>query len=266
MKIIILCFIYVYSFAIEIQKPKVYKENKNIIGWFMSEKLDGIRGYWTGKELQTRKGKKIHTPKWFIKNFPPFELDGELWTKRADFEKIQNIIMDKQPSKEWNKISYNIFEVPNTKGDFIHRLNKAKKWFQKKKTLHVNIIKQIKVKNKKHLNSFLNKVILKKGEGLIVKDPKQLYYTGRSPYILKVKKSYDMEGIVIGINVSEKTLVLKSLVIKLKNNIVFNLGTGFTKKERMKPPKIGDIITFRYFSLTKYNKPKFASFLHIRKD
>lgn len=266
MKIIILCFIYVYSFAIEIQKPKVYQENQNITGWLMSEKLDGIRGYWTGKELQTRKGKKIYTPKWFIKNFPPFELDGELWTKRNNFENIQNIIMDKIPSKKWKEITYNIFEVPNTKGDFINRLNKAKKWFKKNKTLQVKIIKQIKIKDKEHLNNFLNQVIIKKGEGLIIKDPKKPYHTGRSPYILKVKKSYDMEGIVIGINISEKTSVLKSLVIQLKDNIVFNLGTGFTKEERKKPPKIGDIITFKYFSFTKYNKPKFASFLHIRKD
>ena len=29
-------------------------------------------------------------------------------------------------------------------------------------------------------------------------------------------------------------------------------------------PKIGDIVTFKYYDLTKNNKPKFASFLRIR--
>ncbi len=64
---------------------------EDIKGWLMSEKLDGIRAYWNGAQLLTRKGKKIHIPKYFSKNFPPFALDGELWTKRADFESIQNI-------------------------------------------------------------------------------------------------------------------------------------------------------------------------------
>ena len=54
----------------------------------MSEKLDGIRGFWNGQELLTRGGKKLNPPKWFIQNYPPFAIDGELWTKRGDFENI----------------------------------------------------------------------------------------------------------------------------------------------------------------------------------
>jgi len=47
----------------------------------MSEKLDGIRAYWNGTHLISRDGKIIYAPKWFTKNYPPFEIDGELWTK-----------------------------------------------------------------------------------------------------------------------------------------------------------------------------------------
>lgn len=266
MKYIILFFLYTYSFSIEVQKPKVYNGNENINGWVMSEKLDGIRGYWNGKELLTRKGKKIYTPKWFIKNLPTFELDGELWTKRNDFETIQNIIMDKTPSKDWKNITYNIFEVPNTKGDFKSRLKKAKLWFKKHQNNHVKIIKQIRIENKEHLNKFLNSVISKKGEGVIIKNPNEEYHSGRSQHMLKLKKAQDMEGKVIAIAISKKTTVLKSLLIKLENGVIFNLGSGFTKKQRKKPPKIGEIITFKYFGLTKKGKPRFASFLHTRKD
>ena len=63
MRIIILLFLSIYTFAVELQKPKVYNGDENIVGWLMSEKLDGIRGYWNGKELQTRRGKKIYSPK-----------------------------------------------------------------------------------------------------------------------------------------------------------------------------------------------------------
>ena len=230
----------------------------------MSEKLDGIRGYWDGKKLYTKNGNLIHTPKYFTKNFPPFELDGELWTKRDDFENIQNIVLDKAPSKDWKKITYNIFEVPNTKGDFLTRLKKAKEWFVKHPNEKVNIIKQIKCKDEEELNSFLEKIIDQKGEGVIVKDPTTPYHTGRSPHILKVKKFLDMEGKVIGYNYRDDKKTIKSLQIELENKIVFNLGTGLSEKERLSPPKIGDMVTFKYYGFTKKGKPKFAGFLRIR--
>lgn len=266
MRIIILLFISIFSLALELQKPQTYNENKDITSWIMSEKLDGIRGYWDGKTLYTRKGKKINAPKWFIKDFPPFEMDGELWTKREDFENIQNIVMDKIPSKQWEDITYNIFELPNAKGDFFQRLEKLKLWLKKHPNKYIKIIEQKEVKTKENLNAFLENVISNKGEGLVVRDPKMSYHTGRSPYILKIKKALDMEGVVKKINISLKTKVLKSLEIELENGVRFNLGTGFSKEQRENPPKVGTIVTFRYFGFTKKGKPKFASFLHIRKD
>jgi len=255
-----------FIYGLQLQKAKNYQQNHNIKNWLMSEKLDGIRAYWNTKELLTRKGNKINAPKWFIKDLPNFELDGELWTKRADFENIQNIVMDKTPSKKWEEITYNIFEVPKQKGDFPTRLKLAQKWIDKHKLKHLKVIKQIKIKDKKHLERFHQRVIEKKGEGVIVKNPKLEYFKGRSSNILKVKKFSDMEGEVIGINISEKTGLLKSLKIKLKNEISFNLGTGFTKEQRKKSFKIGTIVSFKYYGFTKNGKPKFASFLRIRKD
>jgi DNA ligase-1 len=41
---------------------KVYKD-QNISGWVVSEKLDGIRGYWDGKKLISRGSKIIHASK-----------------------------------------------------------------------------------------------------------------------------------------------------------------------------------------------------------
>jgi DNA ligase-1 len=244
----------------------IYKGDEDLKGWVVSEKLDGIRAYWDGKELKTRKGKKIFAPKWFLKNFPKFELDGELWSKRSDFENIQSIVMDKTPSAKWETLTYNIFEVPHQKGDFYIRLKKAKDWFEKYPNRNIQIIKQIKIKNKTHLNNYLEEIISKKGEGVIIKNPHTKYISGRNSNILKVKKFKDMEGEVIKINISKKTDILKSLTIKLQDGTIFNLGTGFSKEERIKPPKIGSIVTFKYYGLTKNGKPKFASFLHIRKD
>jgi DNA ligase 1 len=250
--------------AFEVQKPKVY-HNQEVTNWYMSEKLDGIRGYWNGKSFYTKNGNRLYPPKWFTNNFPPFALDGELWSKRADFENIQNIVLDKTPSSSWSQITYNIFEVPYTKGDFLQRLAKAQKWFETHPNKSVKIISQIKIKSTVHLEQFLDKIVSQKGEGVIVKEVSQPYHTGRSRWVYKVKKAYDMEGVVIGYNWRTDGYTLKSLRVKLASGVVFNLGGGLDDHERKLPPKIGESITFKYFGFTKNGKPKFASYMRIRK-
>ncbi len=256
---------YILLFALEIQKAKVYDKNSHeVIGWAMSEKLDGIRAYWDGKNLLSKNSNQIHAPKWFISQLPPFEIDGELWTKRADFENIQNIVLDKNPSKKWEEITYNIFEVPNQKGDFFQRLNVLEKWLLENNSKNIKIIPQTICKNKNHLNEYLDTLVSKNAEGIIIKNPKIDYFVGRSSNVLKVKKFYDSEGLVIGHNYNEKN-EFKSLKIKLENGVIFNLGGGFSNLQRKTPPKLNDIVTFKYYDFTKYGKPKFASFLRVRK-
>ena len=171
-KILLLFLFSTVSFSFEVQKPQTYDDN-NISGWMMSEKLDGIRGYWDGTNLYSKNGNKIHTPKYFTKNFPPFALDGELWSQRDDFEFIQSVVLDDIPSDDWKKISYNIFEVPNASGDFPTRLSKAKEWFENHPNSTVKIIKQIQCKDEQQLHTYLDEIIAFKGEGVIIKDPNQ---------------------------------------------------------------------------------------------
>ncbi len=258
--IVLMCISSLFSF--EVQKPQIYDE-QNISGWLMSEKLDGIRGYWDGEKLYSKNGNPINAPKWFTANFPPFPLDGELWSKRDDFEAIQATVLDANPSKNWENITYNIFEVPEVKGDFLMRLQKAKEWFEIHPNPHINIIKQIVCKDEQHLQNYLNEIIALKGEGVVIKEGIEPYHTGRSPYILKVKKVQDMEGIAIGYNYDKKGK-FKSLKLKLDNGVIFNLGGGFSDKERETPPQLGKIVTFKYYGFTKNGVPKFASFLRVR--
>ena len=228
----------------------------------MSEKLDGIRAYWDGKEFRSKNGNKIYAPNWFTKDFPNFQLDGELWTKRDDFENIQNIVLDTNPSQKWEEITYNIFEVPNAKGNFEERLKKLEQWLVKNPSKNIKIIPQIKCKNQEHLEIYLKELLDKKAEGIMLKNPHIEYFSGRSDDILKVKKFFDDEGLVIGHNY--KNGKFKSLKLELKNKVIFNLGGGFSNEQRLNPPKIGEIVTFKYYGFTKNQKPKFASFLRIR--
>ena len=268
MKILFVIFLSIltcYAKNISLQKPKSYHD-QNISGWMMSEKLDGIRGYWNGKHFLTKQGYPIIVPKYFIQNFPNFSLDGELWLSRGSFEKTASIVLDEIPSNEWKKITYNIFEVPDAKGDFIQRLNKAKEWFRNHPNKYVKIIKQIICKDKNSLMNFLHEVEAKGGEGVVVKDQSIKYFSGRSEHILKVKSFKDMEGLVIGINKRKNKYknMMRSLRLQLSNGIIFNLGNGFTKEERLHYHKIGSYVTFKYYGYTKTHKPKFASYIRTR--
>eukprot|EP00828_Plagiopyla_frontata_P043955 TRINITY_DN7024_c0_g1_i6.p1 TRINITY_DN7024_c0_g1~~TRINITY_DN7024_c0_g1_i6.p1 ORF type:complete len:362 (+),score=64.24 TRINITY_DN7024_c0_g1_i6:161-1246(+) len=56
-----------------------YEDNQvNPKGYFMSEKLDGIRCYWNGSKMFSRNGNQFFCPKWFTRGWPKSQLDGEL--------------------------------------------------------------------------------------------------------------------------------------------------------------------------------------------
>lgn len=264
MKVLLTLFLFInFAFALNLQKPSTYEDSIDISNWYMSEKLDGIRAYWDGKELFSKNKNKIFAPSWFTKDFPPFPLDGELWTKRGDFENIQSIVLSQQESKDWENITYNIFEIPNANGNFKTRLHFLENYLKKNPNRYIKIIPQIFCKDKNHLNKFLKELLENGAEGVIIKNPNLSYETGRTNNSLKVKEFLDDEGKVIAHNFN-KDGSFKSLKIELKNKTVFNLGGGFKKEDRLNPPKIGQFVTFKYYGLTKNGKPKFASFLRVR--
>ena len=228
----------------------------------MSEKLDGIRAYWNGKKLLSRGGKIIHAPAYFTKDFPSFELDGELWLNRGYFDHISSIVRDKKPSKEWNQITYNIFEVPNAVGGLFKRLIMVKPYESK----ILKIIPQKKIKSKEDMQDFLKIVEAKGGEGIVVRDPNAVYIAKRTSKALKVKSFLDVECIVVGYTKGKGKYkdMLGALKCQLKNGIIFKIGSGFSDKERITPPTKGSSITFKYKELTKKGKPRFPVFLRVR--
>jgi len=240
---------------------KTYKD-QNITGWVMSEKLDGIRAYWNGKHLISRGGKIIHAPKWFTKHYPPFEIDGELWTKRGDFENISSIVRDKVPGHEWEKVKHCIFEVPHAKGGLSERLSKVKPYEDEV----IKIIPQTKVENKEQLARFLKKIEAKGGEGVVVRDPHAPYIDKRTSKALKVKTFHDAECEVIGYTKGKGKYrdVIGAIECQLDDGTRFKIGSGLSNAQRINPPNIGEMITFQYQKFTKYGKPRFPIFVRVR--
>ena len=267
-KIIISLLLFIcFADAQTLQKGDIYT-NQDVKGWMISEKLDGIRAYWDGKNLRSRQNKIINAPKSFTKDLPPFELDGELWSKRGDFQNIQSIVMTQTPSQKWSEISYMIFEAPHASGDFKERLKKVKNYLKEKNILHVKIIEQRVINSKEEVELFLENIIKDDGEGAMLKDASKEYFEGRSSYLLKVKKAQDMEAKVIGYKSGKGKFkdMMGSLHVELDSGVEFYIGSGFSDEQRKNPPKIGEIVTFKYYGFTKEGKPKFASFIRVRVD
>jgi DNA ligase-1 len=242
---------------------KTYKD-QNTTNWVMSEKLDGIRAYWDGKQLLTRNGKTIHAPLWFTKDYPTFEIDGELWTKREDFENISSIVRDKNPSKEWKQIKHYIFEVPNAKGNLFQRLDKVKLYENE----YIKVLNQMKIMNLNHQNNFLKEIEEKGGEGIVVRDPLSKYINKRSSKALKVKNFKDTECKIIGFTNGKGKYFghVGAIICQLPNQMKFKIGSGMDDYFRKNPPKVGTIITFKYQNITKYGKPRFPVYLRIREN
>lgn len=55
-----------------------WPSEKDPVGWWMSEKFDGVRGLWTGTKMMSRSGAEIPLPDTFRALLPKdMEVDGE---------------------------------------------------------------------------------------------------------------------------------------------------------------------------------------------
>lgn len=254
--------------ALEIMLAQVYTDNIDVTGWLVSEKLDGIRGYWDGERLLSKNGLSLHPSPAFTHNFPPFPLEGELWGGRGTFEKTVSIVKKQQPHDGWLELNFAIFDVPQATGGFSRRLQKAKDWFDNHSSRFAFVLPQKTIKDNEQLKTELQRVEKLGGEGLIVRKPYTLYIRGRSREILKVKSFLDMEAVVLAHVPGKRRNQgrLGSLLVELPNKLRFKIGTGFSDEERKNPPPVGSNITFKYYGFYASGRPKFPSFQRIRPD
>ena len=266
----------------ELLKLSEYK-GQNVGGWLASEKLDGVRAYWDGRNLRSRNGKILAAPEGWSAHFPPFALDGELYTARGEFEKIQSIVMDKTPSvAAWSEIKFHVFDVPEAGGGLLERLSELEKFILQNPQAGQNlkIIKQVKVKDNAEFEAFAKHIIAKGGEGAVVREPNVPYERKRSKNALKYKKFKDAECEVTAINAGTGkyaglmgSVTCKALSASGSNSdeqiasgVKFKIGSGFSDRDRANPPKIGSIITYKYQNLTAKGLPRFPVFLRVRED
>jgi len=245
----------------------VYHEGINLSEYWVSEKYDGVRAIWDGKQLVSRDGNIYHAPSWFTQKLPKQKLDGELWIARQSFELVVSTVRDKVPDDiAWKQIKFMVFDMPEFPTSFDERLLEMEKTIESLNIPWVKMVKQWKVASHSKLMNEL-KIITEAGaEGLMLHKGSSLYKGKRSGDLLKVKPYEDAEAVVIQ-HIGGKgkyTHMLGAMMVEMPDGTRFKIGSGFSDAERQNPPAIGKTVTYQYRGKTKNGIPRFATFLRVR--
>ncbi len=281
-----------------------WENDRDLTGWWMSEKLDGVRAYWDGKTFLSRLGNRFIAPDWFTAGLPGEPLDGELWVGRKQFQKAVGIVRRQDAGPQWQDVRFLVFDAPQHDGEFERRLEylgdlfggglsvpskggernvspkgskrnvspKGSEWN------YAELVRQEACSGIDHMRRELARVEERGGEGLMLREPGSLYEQGRSMTLLKVKTFFDAEARVVSHSPGRgrhKGRLGALEVVTLRPpgggqtqhaGVSFSIGTGFSDAQRGDPPPAGSIVTYRYQELTDAGVPRFPSFIGVSSE
>ena len=148
------------SVRMDILLAQNYSDKFDPALYLVSEKLDGVRALWDGQQLRFRSGKLIHAPAWFIAALPKHAVDGELWMERHSFDRLSAAVRRQEPiDAEWQKITYQLYELPNGSGDFAQRIANLQASVAQAGVAWLQVLPQVRVADKAALKQQLDRVV-----------------------------------------------------------------------------------------------------------
>lgn len=238
--------------------------------YFVSEKYDGVRAWWDGRQLLTRSGQVIAAPAWFTAHLPAqTTLEGELWAGRGKFEEASGTVRRKTPDDEqWRKLRYMIFDLPQNQGIFAERLKAIAAIVSASGDPWIRTVEQSRIGTQADLSARLDAILAVGGEGLMLHRRDSRYSAGRGRDLLKLKPYDDAEATVVGYLPGKGKYegLTGSLLVQRADGLRFAVGGGLSDAQRRQPPAIGSTITYTYNGKTEAGVPRFARFLRMRES
>ena len=247
----------------------VYRPGMRLADYWVSEKYDGVRGYWDGHTLRTRGGETVATPAWFTADWPATPMDGELWAGRGRFSHAQSTVRQQQPDDAaWREMRFMVFDLPAHGGTFDQRLPALNQLVESLNQPWVQAVPQQRVASDAALQKLLLRTVRAGGEGLMLHRGASMYRAGRSDDLIKVKTHEDAEAKVVAHLPGQGCHAgrLGALVVEMPSGQRFRLGAGLTDAERDHPPPVGSWVTYRFRGTHDSGVPRFASFVRVRDD
>lgn len=150
-----------------------------------SQKMDGIRGIWTGSEFQTRHGNILNCPAWFKKGMPKVRLDGEIWMGRGTFPQLQSAIQTK--GGDWIGVRFAVFDLAVLRVETEERI---KTLATLKMPAHCELVEHHSV-TAEELNAMEADIVANGGEGVCLRHKREFYCPAN---FIKVKRIFpDLE-------------------------------------------------------------------------
>lgn len=242
----------------DLMLSQVWNDDIDPTGYWISEKYDGIRAFWSGKELFSRYGRPLSAPGWFLNQLPAgVPLDGELW---AGYEQFGHLIrvLKTNASDDWRSCKMMVFDYPDDSLPFEARKDKLKETVTPNE--YLELVPYVKCQSVVHLKEELQKVVDRGGEGLMIRKPEAGYLAGRSYNMLKVKLQQDAE--VKMVRPASKCMGYDTM---LPNDVMITIRCTYTDFKH--PPPAGTILQVKHFGEWKNSgKLKNPYFWRIRND
>lgn len=236
--------------------------------YWVSEKLDGVRARWDGRQLLSKNGYKFSAPGWFTEQFPEEVMEGELWTQRQSYEEISSITSQYRPHDGWRNIKLMLFDLPEHGGTFSQRVSAMRQLVATVDSDYLAMIPQFRVAHRQQLMQHLHELVDAGGEGLMLHHQAAYYVNGRSDALLKLKLYQDADATLIAYKPGKGKFsgMLGSIKVRDDQGREFYIGSGFTDQQRKQPPALHSRITYRYQGLTRHGLPRFPVFLRVRNE
>lgn len=248
-------------------KPYQASADLDITKYWVSEKYDGVRAYWNGQHLLSRRGNVYRAPAWFTADFPAEPLDGELWLKRQSFELLSGIVRRKKAQQQqWCKVRYMVFDLPADNRRFDHRLQALQELVGTNPSPYLQLVPQQKFSRREDLLEHLKQITAAGAEGLMLHLGSSFYQARRSNDLIKLKPSQDAEATVVAILPGKGKYLGKmgALLLEDPHGLRFKIGSGFSDSDRSSPPPLGSLVSYQYNGRTNTGLPRFPRFMRRR--
>ena len=198
------------------------------------------------------------------------ELDGELFTNKFSFNKLNGLIkrqtVTKEDIEDRKNIKFHLYDTMKKEGYEIRYL-----FIQQFESKSIELIPNYEiVATDENIKHWLEKFLAEGHEGLMIRQLGMPYEHKRSWQLIKVKVFEDTEFKLVGFEEDKRGDFVGAFVMLNKDGKTFNAGaSGQSEEERRymwthQNEFIGKQGTICFFGLSEYGVPRFPKFKGVR--
>ena len=251
-----------------------HAKQKCISGWYLQEKLDGVRARWYKGQFLSRSQKPYPCPEEVLafmrEEYGDTPLDGELTCGRGLFQQSVSLVRNgHSTSEQWlSQLHYQVFDL------VLDEEYEIRKQLLDSMQHHGGFVQNLgvlgRIASDDDVQRHLDYMIEVRGEGLILRNPKAQYHFGYSHDMLKLKRVDEMEVKIVGwLPGQGKHAGRMGVLIVETDEAKFELGTGFDDAFREDvacwfDSYKGKLVTIEHYGFTDDGIPRNASFKCVR--